>query len=439
MIKHTTTKTTNFILSILFIGLILSSCQTNDIIPESAQTSFEVPDFLSVGEEFELLAQIDGSYDALEWTLSDGTFSTESKLSHTFEKSGSYSIQLKTFSNGIETSSTNKSIDVFNSHKFLSSELPVYAKDVFYVENKIIISAVKQVSDSKTHEIKYKSTFFLLDDKLNLISEIASPEEISDNLNSFLSLGDSILAFNNSYAGGLSYYNYKSAGTSDGMTAQTNSLVNYNNGFVYLRNEGNSGFYIDFFNESLEKLWTKSYDEKNTNNSRYLFNLNNRLYYLSFDKNSDKAYIKKFKNQSVAFQNNEFSLNTSASNREELFAFNNPISNNITFAIYCKESLKTSIYTVNEDCSFELTRFIDGRFDASPKFCTSNGSVVTTNNTRIVKYNSNWDVVAEKELTHSNFSINQLGDNLYLLCENLPSGIISVSFIDKHLKPILFE
>jgi hypothetical protein len=437
--KLTTTKTTNFILGILSIVFILLSCETDDFTSEPTQTSFTVSEIISVDEDVILSAQTDGNFDALEWTISDGNSYYEPEVSHQFAKPGNYTIQLKTYSNGIETSSAIKSTTVYFTHKFLELEFPVYTKEVLYVENKIIISAVKQVSNSQLQIPEYKSTFFLLDNKLNLISEIENLEEISNKLNSFLSLGDSILAFNSSFSEGLSYYNFKSAGPIDAKSVQSNSLLNYNKGFVYLRNEGNTGFHVDFFNESLEKIWTKTFADNNTTNSRYFFNINNRLYYLSFDKQLDKAYIKKFKNQSVTFNDNQFSLKTSVQNREELFALNNPVTNTITFAIYSKESSKTSFYSIKEDCSFELIKEVDGRFDSYPQFCTFNGSYVTTNNNRIAKYNSNWEIIAEKELVNSNFNISQLSDNLYLLCENLPSGKISLSFVDKHLSTVFFE
>ena len=173
--------------------------------------------------------------------------------------------------------------------------------------------------------------------------------------------------------------------------------------------------------------------------SRFLSNLNNRLFYLSFDKNSDIAHIEKFRNPSVMFEQNSFSFNTDASNREELFAFKNPVSNTISFAVFCNQSQKTTIYEVNESCELSITTSMNERFNGTPQFCTTNGSVIVKGENNIVKYSSNWEVIAEKEISYSDFGINQLGDNLLLLYENLPNGEVRRSFVDKHFQQVLFE
>lgn len=82
---------------------------------------------------------------------------------------------------------------------------------------------------------------------------------------------------------------------------------------------------------------------------------------------------------------------------------------------------------------------IEGEVQIDAQFTTSTGDIVTVSNNTITKYNCNWDVLAETEKATSDIGICPIGENLILLYENLPSGNIRLSYLDKHLQPVFFE
>jgi hypothetical protein len=389
-----------------------------------------LPDVFSVGSEIQLTAEISSDFDNAEWTISDGTRLTGKSVNHIFQRAGIYEISLSIYSEGIQVSESHQRLKVKNKFITLENAEPISANNVLYSENKIIISA--SVNNSN------KNIYYLLDDKLNIIKKVSELEELPEQFYGMDSFGDSILSFSIPSSSEIQYYQLKSTLNNSIENQYRGNLVSYNNGFLYSRKSANGAYLIDFYNDANEKLWTKEFPENDLASSNYIFNLNNRVVYLGFSRYTDDAVIIKFKNPSVLFNWNNFSLNIEVTNREELFAFKNTSDNTINFGVYDSGKEITTLYAIDENCNTTKVNSISGRLNGSPEFCTSIGHIVFKSGGEVLKLNSEWEIVATKNLFSENSGIHQLGDNMYLIYENLPQGEVRISLVNKHFEDILF-
>jgi PKD repeat protein len=415
--SYITTKTACQLLSAILLAIFMTSCAEDSVLSDIPSEGFSVPATINKGESVQLTTDAVGKFDKIEWLISDGTSYLGSNAVHTFNRAGIYEIQLRLFQQNSIVSTNSSYIEVLSTGRILESDIPIAINDAFYYENKIVLSV-------HSLEEKSKSSFYILDKNLSLIKKVDDTDAIVQEFNTLFTLGDSVFALASQEGSGVALHQFKSTNNRVSPDPE-NTFIEYNNGFVYGTNQGNTGFYIEFYNALHEKLWSKNYQDDFFASSRYLFNLNNRLYYLSFDKHSDKATVEKFKNPSVVFTRNSMSFNIEASNREELFAYSNAISNTIILALYCNQSNQTTVYEINEACKLRKLRTFNDKLVATPEFCMSNGMMVLKSKNKLLKFDTEWSLMAEKEMSNSDFGICQVGENMLLLYEIILMGVFS--------------
>lgn len=408
----------------LFSIVILFSCEVEDYETEISSLDFEISQSITLGETIILEAEFQGDFDSFEWIVSDGSIYQGLNSKHIFSNSGFFTITLNAYNNDVLVSSHEQTVQVLCEAKTL--ELYGRVNKALYTEGKIVLNTINENGETQ---------FLFLNEELVLEKEVASIKELSLELETALNIGDSVLAFNQFNTPGYSYMQLKSTNELNKATSQAD-FIDYNNGLIYLQRNSNNQLFIDYYNEFSEKLWTKSFGTQSGISSEHVFSLNNQLFYLSFT--NGELYIEKFKNPSVVFQQKTISFNTQTTS-EIIFVSTNSIFNTIHFGLYNAATSVTSIYTVDENCSVQLAKEINGKMQIDSQFITPTGDIVAVSDNMILKYDNKWDVLAEAEKVSTDIGVCQIGENLILLYENLPSGNIRLSYLDKHLQPVSFE
>lgn len=415
------------------IFVLTISCEQEELVFNPADLQFELPQFSLVDEALPLICLTE-SYNTVTWQISDGASYNSKSITHTFSKPGNYTIILTAFRNNKAIGSVSRTIEVFLNHRTFQANNGFFAKRCFYSQNKIILEGYQ--TDFENGELFY----LVFDQQLNCIDTIATIDDFTKELSSVFEFENIAFGINSNDDGSTSMFKLKSSGLSEGISSipLNTEIINYSKGYVHYYEKGSSDFLVNYYDDNLNKLWTKTFSSENAADKKYLFNINDKLFYISFDKNYDSLYIKKFKNISLDYNQSSISLGCNAESRQILFAFANIAQNAISLAVYSKEKDITSFYTIDENCNLINVKNISGYFNHTPVELQVDGSIITCSDNKLRKYTADWNLVAEKNMSDSKFGIGKIGCNLYLIFENLPEGL-RLSYVDKHLANVNFE
>ena len=384
-----------------------------------------------VGKSLNLTCSTSDSTD-IRWNISDGSSYTGKSINHTFQNSGHYSVRVSVYNGNVLESEYSKEIYVLFKDKIYSADKFHAIRSIYANDKSIILEGYFQKSENTT-----QSAFLIIDETLNIIDTLYSYQDVLSRISDVVQIGNSVYALNDE-TGNTTGYPFKTAESTGSSYEPVTQVFNYASGLIHYYSESTSQFYVDYYDYNLNLLWEKEISTTNCSDNSCLFNINNSLFFISFDKTSDKLYVNKFKNVSISIEEKEYSLGISAADRQVLFILNKPFNNLISIAVYSKSENKTLIYTIDEDCNFNKTSEVQGLFNQIPVISLENNTVITSYGNTISRYNQLWEKTNSKSLETSNYGLCKIGDNLFMLFQNLPGGL-KLSYINSNLEDVTFE
>ncbi|QQS49805.1 MAG: PKD domain-containing protein [Bacteroidota bacterium] len=421
------------LLIVLFFGIVSCEQETENTIVNSA--NFDIPVVTTTNQAVSLISLSHSQGSQVQWTVSDGNVYELPQASHTFASAGKYTILLEVFLNNKLNSSIEKQIEVLDNGSILKSDSYLKANYAVFTGQSILLSVNKS---GQSGEIA-KEIFYLLNTKLKAENRFENTADLKESLGESNFLGDSILAINMTETGSKSFLFYKSSDQNDLFETSQSNPIDYNEGILFTGFNAQGNFKIDFFDETRIKVWTKVFSQPNASTKPFLFNLNNKLYYLNFNASEKTVFIEKFKNPSVVFESKTIPLSETEMEWDQLlFVIKNPLQNSIDFAVYSKKNNTTSLYRFDENCALSKIGGIDKYFAVHPENDLLGESFLVKDGNKLIRYNTNWNFIEEKAVSERDFGYCQLGDNLYMVFENLSTGQIRLSYIDKHFNPVFF-
>ncbi|MBN1115669.1 MAG: hypothetical protein JXA77_00570 [Bacteroidales bacterium] len=434
IINKITTGIAKQLILALCIAIAFTSCETEDYFDTANNADFELPEVAYAEESIILTGTTNESSEVL-WEVSDGSFYNTNSVEITFSNSGIYEISHTVLCGGNPVHRVTKKISVLNKTKLIQSE-------------KVFV-ATNQISDDPDNIVfegyfdgESQKAFLILDSKLQLVGS-------TYNLNDFnLSrLVESYLPTEINHL--LNYENnttdlsdLKSASVIDLYKGKANNFRSgffaYGNGYIMFYQLNTGEINIDFLNKDYNTLWSMPISTEGRTLQQFMFNMNDKLYHLSFDNTNDKLYINKFKNISLSYQHTEVDLDISADDRIVLFASQKKYQGKISLGIYSVKENKTFIYEINENCETEIISQFEGLTNINPLILFNNGSVIAKQENELVKYNNNWQPEYSLQVNNGNFGISQMGENLNLLFENTSEGL-RLAYLNKNLEYVPFE
>lgn len=429
--RYTTTKAAKYLVPTIVLAIALISCETEDLSRQLTNADFEIPEQIYAEEAVTLTGTTSESANVL-WEISDGSVYTTPVISHVFRNSGNFTIKYSIVENDRVTDTRTKSVNVSlkgRTSKFDRSFRAI--RGITSDENQIIIEGQFEGDEN--------TVFLSFDNRLKHTGTYATLQDINETLIRFIQLDNLNLIVKNEQV-----YEMSSALKSTGNAASVDNhqilskVIPYINGYIHFYLKSASTINIDYYDKSINKLWSKTIDASALDPQQYLFNIQNILYYLSFDSQTDKVYINKFKNISLSYQTESFSLGIPAEDREILFAINKANQNKLSLGVYSYLTNTTLFFEVDENCKLNQINETVGYLSIQPEIVLPDGSVIAQQPNKLVRYNNAWQVEKELSYNTSDFGIFQLGDNLNLIFENTSAGL-RLSYTDKHLNTVVFE
>ncbi len=422
--------TTNYTLFIWGILVFFSSCEKDENYAVGSLMADNIENVYYAEEPVTLISNTRG-LTQLIWKISDGQTHEGMSIEHIFAHSGTYQVKLSGYIGNQLVDSTVYSVHVRYKFRTINRGNAFYAlRSTTTTKNTIVIEGF--------YEGESETKFLEFDQNLDFIGEYDNQNSFDNKLFNNIQLGEETISLNNDYSGVISNDLKTSSEYILPDNFYSQEVMKYASGLIHYFQNKNFDFQIDFYNTEYNKLWTKTFSGTNKADEKYVFNNEDKLFYISFARQDDRIYIEKFKNVSLSYQNKSFELGIDAADRQILFATYKPGTKSIDLAVYSKSSNITHFYTIDEECnlsqSIEVNQFIDGKV----RYTVSNGDVFLKTKDKITKYNNNWSVLEEKNLENLYFEIFQMGDNQYLVCESLAHGI-RLSYLNKHLEPVIFE
>jgi hypothetical protein len=414
-------------------AIVSISCEKDELGVSQQNVQFGLPAFGVVGETLLITCEA-GDFDSYNWQISDGTYYETSTITHTFSKPGNYKILLTVYKNNHPVGSVAQFIDVFYNQRMYSSINGFYATRSFFAGHKIFIEGYFQDTENRA------TTYLVFDSELNCTDTLLPTDITDEDLSLVLEQENSYTQIKTSGVVELSLADLKPTTEFDAFLngSLNREIINYSNGYLHWYTNSNSEFLVEYYDAGMQRLWTKTFIGNNTTGNKYVFNLTEKLYYLSFDKLADSVYIEKFKNVSLSYTKKALSLGCPAANRQVLFAYANPAKNCVILAVYNEVRKITTIYRIDENLCINTLRRYSGKLRACPITLQTDGAVITAESNKLSKYSSDWDLLAEKNIGHSDFIMDEIGANLYLLIENTTKGL-RLSYFDKQLDDVYFD
>ena len=429
--RLTTISSFYYFIGIFVLAFLLSSCEKDQQITYASATEVIIPEKALVGESFILEAHVSETIDAIEWYISDGSSYADAKVNHVFQNSGEFTIICQTYSEGIQQSRFEKQITAFSEKTYLNTEDYITAQDILYIDGQLILSASRHnnQNNSKT------SVYYLLNDRFETEKEMSEARQITELFSGAVNFGDTLIAINSAENKNAFFLQNKSSG-SVSQKSGNSGILSFNKGYIQSRINSSGAYVLDYFDRDLRKLWTKSFTDGFSTTQRFIVNLNNRLFYTAFNPQTGRAFIEEFTNPSVVF--GDKTIDFGNTNGIITFAFANPVSEEICYLLYNESEDNTSIYTLDDQLNLVRVATYAGNISGTVESILPDGSVILKQENQITRYTANWEQIALSEQERSDFGICQMGDNLFVLFENLPSGQVTLSFVDKHLQPVYF-
>lgn len=420
---------------LIVISLFAFSCEKDVIVDSQNTVDFNLPQVGYVGEQIDLTIS-STEYDDIIWNISNGTTLTDPAVSYSFSKPGNYKIELTVYKNQKTAGRVSKWINVLYKDKVYSSENQFHAIRGFSSQNNSLV-----LEGYFKDSLEQNASYLVLDYKLNFIDTLSYTEFSKALFNNSINIENNLYAFPDGTDGIATTLGFKSTDFETGIESPINSssqLIRYSNGYIYYHQNENSEFIADYFDETYTKVWTKQFISENSIGEQFLFNIGDKLYYVSFDNNLDKLYIENFKNISLSYSKVEYSLGLLANDRTVLFAFNNNAKSVISAGIYSQSNNTSYFFEVDANCNLKMVKSVTGKFDNKILTSLVDGSIITTFSNRLQKYSANWQLLSEKTFDSEDFGMCKVGSNLFLVFENSAEGLV-LSYVDKNLEDVTFE
>lgn len=421
-----TTKLTCLVFSLMMLFI---SCEHEDLNQIEKIGIDDISSIYYAEEPFSLQTSSDG-LSKIIWQISDGSVYEGAGIQHTFHEAGTYQINIKGFIDNQIVDSATYFVDVKYKVRKIKLEKSFYATRAKVLNsNTVVIEGIFD-GENTTDYLKF-------DRQLNYLGLYEGNESTNNNIFDNIQLGDDVYSLSSNYV-----VNEKLLKSSEEITIPdaffSQEIIKYASGIIHYYHDDQANFLVDFYNSDFTKLWTKTFSGTNRAEQKFVFNNQDKLYYLSFEANGDKLFVEKFKNVSLFYKNKTYDLGIDAIDREVLFAVYKPSTKNIDFAVFSHKTGSTYFFSINENCELirkgESATYLYGRIS----YTLTNGSVFVKQKNKLIKFDNNWNLLNEINIEADYFDMFQLGDNQYLVCES-NSNNLKLSFVNKHLNEIIFE
>lgn len=411
----------------MLVSLLVISCDREEFNPEFSDINFDLPQYVYVGEQLDLTYS-SGEFNKVIWEIGNHENYSGFLVSYTFDKPGDYKIKLTVFKDQLPAGSISKTLTVLTPEKAINSNNPFRAIRGFAANNNRVI-----LEGYFTGTPSDKILYLVLDYKLNCIDTLDYNGLISEGLIDAISINDNFYSFSTLGTNPLDDFNssqFISGSNSNGR------LMSYSDGYINYRFDERTGFVLDYYNKELTKLWSKYFPA--TSLVSFLFNLNEKLYYIYFDKGSDVLFIENFKNISLSYCKVEYPIENLANDISVLFAIKNPAWDKICVGIYSREKDMSYIFDIDANCNLTLRKSIPGKFNKKIQFTVADGSIIACSASKIYKYSGDWDLQNEITIGCEEFGICTMASNLLLIFKNTSNGI-TFRYVDKHLNDVTLD
>jgi hypothetical protein len=426
-IKTEFLRTNGLLIKLFVFALLLISCEKDDSYNDNLVIDFTIPQYIYAGQQIDLSVQPDGLDNAV-WNIEASVISSDFEMFYTFDKPGNYKIELTVYKNRVPVGCKSKIVTVLSRDKIYISKNPFYAVKGFAAnQNHFVLEGYFK---NQTEE---KIVYLVFDYKLNCVDTLDYNQLISSDLINAISINENSFKFDGNGTESNSSTELKSTYPGESSTnTVANNLISYSNGYVNYHQENELGFVIDYYNSDLTKLWTKYITDNSSSAAKYLFNLNEKLYYISFDSYSDALDIESFKNISLSYNKVNYPFNNGAGDKSVLFAMNNSALNKISLGLYSKAANTSYLFDIDADCNLSLSKSVSGNFQSKIQYTLVDGNIIAINGNKLCKYSGSWDLVNEKTMDTVDFGVCSLSCNLFLIFSNTIEGL-RLSYVDKNL------
>lgn len=409
----------------IFIGLlfVISSCEVEDYSPQHESVDFKLAQSIDLDETLQLNAESSSINCTYEWYINNETKLIGESVSYKFSEPGIYTVFLKTVQNGVTISSQQKKVEVLQSSTTFMLDKKEEVDYCFSVENKVIVHTKGNSSDG---------SFYVVNSRLQTDTVLFSLKAIEQYFGSVNLIGDSVLAYRHNQSEGQNFLRLKSTDVSE--LVPSSDLFNFIGGMVYTHKNSNGSLSIDYFDNSNNKLWSRDFNDQQSVSNVYT--LNGYLFYLAFNEVSGTLSVEKFKNPSVIFKSETYSLAAANTQTELLFVKEDKYSEQLYIALYNYTSQYTRIYTIDKDCSLTLLTEYPGRVGMGHIELSTSGDFLSFENNELVKYNSEWTKLTTLSFDSSNAGFTQLADNLIFCYKVGVNNSLNMFFVDKHLQRV---
>ena len=412
----------------LALVTLIYSCQDDLILDNTFLPELELQPVVFTEEPIDLTIDFTG-FSHVVWEISDGSFYKSSTANHTFLSSGDFEIKAIAYQDGIKKDSSIQYISVYTSTHLIKLENNFYSLRGRLYNNEIIVEGI---FDNEDH-----SSYLKFDMNFNLLGIYDSEESLGTEVFTNIVINGDVFSFNDDNTGVKSTGLKSTEGVFNPEDFLSPELINYSRGLAHYFEDENSDFKVEYYSTELNLLWTKTFSGVGKDDKKFIFNIDDKLFYISFEKDSDILNIEKFKNISLSYISENWNLGIPAIDREILFATKNEVKKIIELAIFSKASNSTMIFSIDEACNLNLIKEFPGMLEGKPVHNRLDGSCIIKSGDSVLKYDSNWNLTNVHSLNSTYASINQLGENLYLVCESTESGV-RLSYLDKNLQKVAF-
>jgi hypothetical protein len=416
----------NRIFKLFVLSILVISCEKEDALFEATNIDFVLPQFTYVGQPVDLTISA-AEFDNASWKIGDSTELSDNTITYTFDKPGDYKIDLTVYKNRVPVGSKSKILTVLSRVKIITFNNPFHAVRGFTAsQNKIVLEGFFQNQPTQRD-------YLVFDYQFNCLDTLSYSELIASNLINSISVNNNLFQFDaaiQSQGSGMETESQKLS--EENLTENYDNLISYADGYVNYRNDSENGFLVDYYSKDLTKLWTKYFSVGYESKEDFLFNLNDKLYYLSFNKTNNDLYIENFKNISLTYHSINFTIGSVAEDLSILFAVGNAHSQSISVGVYSKSGDKSYIYAIDADCNVSQLKTIEGYFSSKVQYTLVDGSMITKEGFSVSKYSDSWEKLNAKTMETEDFGVCQIASNLFLVFSNTAEGL-GLSYIDKNL------
>ncbi|MBN2485492.1 MAG: hypothetical protein JXB34_05935 [Bacteroidales bacterium] len=409
----------------VLIAFVTVSCEYGNFDNGLMPIDFKLPEHSYVGEPIELKFTETIGYEVI-WEIDDTISITGSDVAYSFNTAGNHKISLSVFGKDGTAGKTTKYIGLIYKQKLYCSD------NKFIGTNSFTANSLFYLKGYFANSPQNSNNYLVFDSRLNCIDTLLYDDIDTEGFIGEFYAENNVNNFPLSYtrmANGLEAQN----GSMGAITGGNSSFVMaYSGGFVLCRKLESSEMQVEFYKNQQLKLWSMCFNGYNKSDDKFVFNLNEKLYYISFDNRLDTVFIENFKNVSLYYKSAEHLISNIEGAKDVLLAFKNNARNYISFALYSSQGHKSYFYEIDSDCNLKFRASKAGRFDEIVQFVLADGSIITRAENKIRKYTPQWELVSEKQIESQSYGFCKWASNLFVVYENTAGGL-KLSLTDKNL------